>query len=141
MFSFIVPVNTTLSRHPSGHIRIGDDLTIFCNTSIDTVASSAISNNDINVTVSWTKAGQLITADQQQMTSNGHYDISGVIESNSYMYSSVLSISSLSFADSETYTCTATISSYTGSFNTTNQVLTIDIQLSKYMLLHCYHNL
>ena len=141
MLSFIVPVNTTLSQHPSGYIRIGDDLSIFCNISIDSVALSEISNSDINVIVIWRKAGQLIT-DQQQLTSNGHYDISEVIESNSpgaYMYSSVLSINSLSFADSQTYTCTATISSHMGSFNTTNQVSTIDIQLSKYMLLHYYH--
>ena len=140
-YNIVVPVNTTLSRHPSGHIRIGDDLAIFCNISIGIAASSVISNSDINVIVSWRKADRLIT--DQQQTSNGHYDISEVIESNSpggYMYSSVLSINSLSFADSQTYTCTATISSHTGSFNTTNQVSTIDIQLSKYMLLHYYHN-
>jgi hypothetical protein len=132
LFYIIVPVTTTLSRHPSGHIRIGDNIKIFCNIS---VASSAITNSII---ISWGKANQPIT---EHITSNGHYVISGVIESRSpgaYMYSSVLSINSLSFADSQTYICTATISSPLGIFNTTKQVSTIDIQLSKYILLHSY---
>jgi hypothetical protein len=139
----IVPVNTTLSRHPSGHIRIGDNVTIFCNISIDSVASSSITNSDINVTIIWGKGED----EHNIITSNGHYVISGVIESRSpgaYVYSSVLSINSLSFDDSLTYTCTATISSRLGSsspFNTIKQVSTIDVQLSKYMLLHSYHTI
>ena len=139
--SFVVPVNATLLRHPSGHIRIEENLKIFCNISVDSATSSAISNSDINITVSWGKADQPVT-DQHitSQTSNSHYTISEVVKSDDprvYIYSSILLINSLTFADSEIYTCTATISPRLGSsspFNVTKQVLNISIQLSKFTL-------
>ena len=125
-FKFAVPVNITTFRYPPGHIRVGDSLKIFCNISIDTAASPGVNNNDINITLNWRKADQP-TSDQAitLQTSSGH----GV-----FRYSSVLSINSLTLADSERYTCIATILPHFGSFNETKQVSTIDIQLSKYTL-------
>ena len=123
-------MNLTLLRQPTGHVRVGDRLKLFCDVTIGIRANSS----NINISVTWTKMSQ--TSDPET-TTTGSTSCETTESGGLHMCSSTLLINSLAFSDSARYICTATISPHSNSsniFNALEQSLTIPIQLSKLIM-------
>lgn len=126
-------MNLILVQQPTGHVRVGDSLKLFCNISVEIWVLNITSSN-ISVSFTWVKMSQL-SFDHKRITSNGHFDISykEIKSDRQNLYSSILFINSLIFSDSTRYNCIAMISPYPNSnlFNATEQSSSINVQLSK----------
>ena len=138
-------MNLTLSQQPTGHIRVGDSLKLFCNVTIG-IRIPLLDSSNINVSVTWTKMSQ--SSSDLETNTTGSTSCEVTESDGLYMYSSTLMINSLIFSDSARYICTATISPHSSSsnlFNALEQSFTIPVQLSKlinfyrYYYYYCYH--
>ena len=130
MFLYAVPVGLTVLQQPTGTIRVGNSLKLFCNISIG-IQVPNITRNDIHVSATWTKTNQ---SSFTTLNSTGRFNITHDVIDSGRLYSSILQIDPLIFSDSARYNCTATISPRISSmnlFNITKQSSTIDVLLSK----------
>lgn len=139
LYDIVVPVNMTLLRQPTGHLRIGNSLRLSCTITI-AIQLPSLNSSNINVSISWTKMGQ---SSSDRTAHAGMFNTSSeVTESGGlYMYLSTLVITPLMFSDSASYTCAAVISPYSNSsnlFNSTEQSATILVQLSKLACADCF---
>ena len=123
-FKISDPVSLTVLRQPSGQVGIGDVVDIICNVMTNEVA---MANYGIKFIIVWKQQPRY--SDSVILTPNHYISISEDRISHG-QYTSNLTINSLQFSDSGSYTCSATISSAEGLF-ITKQLSSIDIQLGK----------